>query len=185
MLGGEAGQRDREIEPHPHLAATVVGEAIELLVGFVASLAGEDLEVFKRRGVDRHKAVGAVNAPRDVEDPLPSEGLRGEMIAETLERAGLDEGAGFDGRARVGHGAGPGEERRKASVIPPRATGTHHPRAALALRSGGRQPAGATIRPALTTPPCMTAMKRLRSWRTRMSVVGSPSTRRTSASLPG
>src|SRR5213075_699479 len=40
-------------------------------------------------------------------------------------------------------------------------------------------------RPALTMPPCRTAMNRLRSSRRLMFLIGSPSTTSTSASLPG
>jgi hypothetical protein len=42
----------------------VVGEPVELLVRLLAPLAGEDLEVFQRRRVDRREAVGAIDAPR-------------------------------------------------------------------------------------------------------------------------
>ena len=90
VLGGEPGEGHGQVEPHPHLAATVVGEPVELLVGLLAPLAGEDLEVFERRRVDRREAVGAVDAAGDVEHPLPGEGLGREMVAEAFERAGLD-----------------------------------------------------------------------------------------------
>src|SRR5262245_38434041 len=47
MLGREAGQWDGKIEPQADVATTVVLKAIELLIGFGASLAEEDIEIFE------------------------------------------------------------------------------------------------------------------------------------------
>ena len=90
MLGTEAGERHREVEPHADLAAAVVGEAIELLVGLGTPLAREDLEVFERRRVDRGEAEGAVDPPGHVENALAGQRLRGQMITKSLQRARLD-----------------------------------------------------------------------------------------------
>ena len=105
VLRAEPGEGHGEVEPHPHLAPPVILEVVELLVGLLAPLAGEDLEVLKRRRVDRHEAVGAVDAPGDVEDLLAGQGLGGKVVAESLQ------GARFD------HGGGLGVGRRKAPVI--------------------------------------------------------------------
>ena len=90
VLGGEPGEGHGEVEPHADVAATVILEAVELLVGLLASLAREDLEVFQRRRIDRREAVRPVDPPRDVENPFPHERLRGQVIAKSLERAWLD-----------------------------------------------------------------------------------------------
>ena len=99
VLGAEPGKGHREIKPQADVPAAMILEAVELLVGFVAPLAGEDLEVFKGRRVDRHEAVGAVDTPGNVENVLAYKRLRRQVVAKALERAGFDEGAGF------GHGA--------------------------------------------------------------------------------
>ena len=91
VLGGEAGQRHGEIEPQADVAAAVVLEAVELLVGFVAAFAGEDFEVLERRRVDRAEAVGAKDAPGRVDDPLARHHRLRQIVAEAFERAGLDE----------------------------------------------------------------------------------------------
>ena len=70
VLGGKAGQRHGEIEPQADVAAAVVLEAVELLVGLRAAFAEEDFEVLERRRVDRAEAVRAEHAPRGVDDPL-------------------------------------------------------------------------------------------------------------------
>ena len=90
MLGSKPGEGNGEVEPHSHLPATVVGKPVELLVGLLAPLAGQDLEVFKRRRVDRRETVGAVDAAGHVQHPLPDEGLGRQVVAETLEGAWLD-----------------------------------------------------------------------------------------------
>ena len=57
VLGCKTGKRYGQVEPHTNIPSPVVGEPVELLVGFFTALASEDLEVLKRRGVDRGKAV--------------------------------------------------------------------------------------------------------------------------------
>ena len=59
VLGGEAGQRHRQVEAQPDPAAAVVLKLVKLLVGLLAPFAGEDLQVFQGRRVDGHEAVGA------------------------------------------------------------------------------------------------------------------------------
>jgi hypothetical protein len=87
VLGREAGEGNGEVEPHPHVAAAMVLKAVQLLVGLLAALAGEDLQVFERRRVDRRETVGAVDAAGDVEHALAGQGLRRQVVAEALERA--------------------------------------------------------------------------------------------------
>ena len=93
VLGGEAGQRHGEIEPQADVAAAVVLEAVELLVGFLAPLAEQDFEVLERRRVDRAEAVGAKDAPGRVHDPLARHHRLRQIVAEAFERAGLDAGS--------------------------------------------------------------------------------------------
>ena len=95
VLGAEPGEGHGEVKPQAHVAAAMVLEAVELLVGLVAPLAGEDLEVFERRRVDRREAVGAVDAAGDVENLFAGQGLRRQVVAKALERTGFDEAAGF------------------------------------------------------------------------------------------
>ena len=95
VLSAEPGEGHGEVKPQSHVAATVVLEAVELLVGLLAPLAGEDLQVFKRRRVDRREAIGAVDAAGDVENLFAGQGLCGQVVAKALERAGFDEAAGF------------------------------------------------------------------------------------------
>ena len=95
VLGGEAGQRHGEVEPQADVAAAVVLEAVELLVGFRAALAEQDFEVLQRRRVDRAEAVGAKDAPRGVDDLLARHHRLRQIVAEALERAGLDAGDGM------------------------------------------------------------------------------------------
>src|SRR3954466_10793549 len=62
VLGREAGERHGQIEAESDVAATMVLKAIELLVGFGAAFAEQDVEVLQRGCVDRAKAVGAEDA---------------------------------------------------------------------------------------------------------------------------
>ena len=84
VLSDEAGERHGEVEPQADVATAVILEFIELLVGFVAPLAGEDLKILEGRGVDRTKAVAAIDPPRGLDDPLPRHHRLGEVIAETF-----------------------------------------------------------------------------------------------------
>ena len=88
VLRGEAGQRHRQVEPQPHPAPAVVLELVELLVGLLAPLAGQDFQVLQRRRVDRAEAVGAIDPPGRVDQPLARNHRLRRIVAETLERAG-------------------------------------------------------------------------------------------------
>ena len=90
MLSGEPGQRHREVEPHAHVPAAVVLELVELLVGFRAPFAQQNLQVFQRRRIDRAEPVGAKHAPRRVDDPLARQHGFRQVIAEALQGARLD-----------------------------------------------------------------------------------------------
>ena len=92
VLGGEAGQRHGEVEPQADVAAAVVLEAVELLVGFGAAFAEEDFEVLEGRRVDRAEAVGAKDAAGRVHDLLARQHRLRQVVAEALERPGLDSG---------------------------------------------------------------------------------------------
>ncbi len=47
VFGGEAGQRHRQVEPQPHPTPPVVLKLVELLVGLLAPLAGQDFKVLQ------------------------------------------------------------------------------------------------------------------------------------------
>jgi len=53
VLCGKASQRDGQIESHPHFPTSVVGETVHLAIGFFAPFAGQNLQVFERRRIDR------------------------------------------------------------------------------------------------------------------------------------
>ena len=74
----------------PDPAAAVVLELVELLVGLLAPLAGEDLQVLQRRRVDRAEAVRAVHPPGRVDQPLARDHRLRQVVAEALEGAGRD-----------------------------------------------------------------------------------------------
>ena len=97
VLGHEAGQRHRQVEPQPDPTPAVVLELVKLLVGLVAPLAGEDFQIFERRRVDRAETVGAINPPGRVDQPLARNHDFRRIIAEALQRAGSD-------ACRFGHG---------------------------------------------------------------------------------
>ena len=65
-------------------------EPVELLVGLVAPLAGEDLQILQRRRVDRAESVRAVDPSSRVDQPLAGNHRLRQRDRETLERAGLD-----------------------------------------------------------------------------------------------
>ena len=90
VLGGEAGQRHGQVEPHADLAAAVVLELVELLVGFVAPLAGEDFQVLQRRRVDRAEAERAIDLLGRGDQPLARDHRLGQIVAKAFERAGFD-----------------------------------------------------------------------------------------------
>ena len=92
VLGGEAGQRHRQVEPQPHPAAAVVLKLVKLLVGLLAPFAGQDFQVLQGRRVDRAEAVGAINPPGRVDQPLARNHRLRQIIAEALERARFDHG---------------------------------------------------------------------------------------------
>ena len=90
VLGGEPGQRHRQVEPQPDPTAAVVLKLVELLVGLLAPLAGEDFQVLQRRRVDRAEAVRAIDPPGRVDQPLARDHRLRQIVAETFERAGRD-----------------------------------------------------------------------------------------------
>ena len=90
VLRGEAGQRHRQVETQPDPAAAVVLELVELLVGLFAPFAGQDFQIFQGRRVDGAEAVGAIDPPGGVDEPLAGNHHLRQIIAETFERAGND-----------------------------------------------------------------------------------------------
>ena len=90
VLGGEAGQRHGQIEPQADVAAAVVLELVELLVGLLAPLAEQDFQVLEGRRVDRAEAVRAKDAPGRVDQPLARHHRLRQIVAEALERARLN-----------------------------------------------------------------------------------------------
>jgi len=57
VLGHEASQRHRQIEPHADLAPTMILEPVQLAVRLVAALAGQHFQVLQRRRIDGTEAV--------------------------------------------------------------------------------------------------------------------------------
>ena len=90
VLGGEPREGNGEVEAEADVAAAVILKAVELFVGLVAPLAREDLEIFECRRVDRRKPIRPVDAAGDLQDPLAGQGLSWQVVAKSLERAGLD-----------------------------------------------------------------------------------------------
>src|SRR4029077_8925770 len=80
-----------EIEPQGDIAAARIGKAVELFVGLLPSLAQQNLRVFESRRIDGREAVGAIDAPGDLEQALPRYHQLGGIIAKSLERSWLDE----------------------------------------------------------------------------------------------
>jgi len=55
VVGGhEAGERDCEVKTHCDRAISVVGEGINLLIGFATTLAQENLGILEDRGINRY-----------------------------------------------------------------------------------------------------------------------------------
>ena len=125
VLRREAGQRHRQIEPQPDPALAVVLELVELLVGLLAPLAGEDFQIFQRRRVDRAEAVGAIDAPRRVDQPLARNHRLGQIIAKALERARLDAFDVVHGRVLATRAGRLQACRRRLCTATRAATGQH------------------------------------------------------------
>ena len=94
VLGGEAGERHGQVEAEADVAAAVVLEAVELLVGFRAPFAEEDFQILECRRIDRAEAVGAKHAPGGVHDRFAGEHDGRQIVAEALQSARLDGRAG-------------------------------------------------------------------------------------------
>jgi hypothetical protein len=89
VLGHEACEGDSEVKAKGDIASTVIGEAVDLLVGLAASLAEEDLRVLEGRGVDRHEAEGPEHPLQDLDEGGPFDLGFGEIVPESLEDPGL------------------------------------------------------------------------------------------------
>ena len=87
VLRGEAGQRHRQIEPQPDPPPAVVLEAVELLVGLVAALAGEDLQVFQGRRVDGAEAVGTIDPPGRFHEAFAGDHRLRQIVAKAFQGA--------------------------------------------------------------------------------------------------
>ena len=59
VLGGISGERHGQVEAKSDLPTAVIGELIELFIGFVASFALQNFKVFESGRADGTKAVGA------------------------------------------------------------------------------------------------------------------------------
>ena len=86
----KAGEGHGQVEPHRDVAVAVVREAVELLVRFLAPFAEQDFGVFQGRRVDRDEAVGAIDPPRLLHQPLARDHHLGRIVAKAFEGAGLD-----------------------------------------------------------------------------------------------
>ena len=93
VLGCVAGQRDGQVEPHGDVAISLVGEAEQLLVGFVAAFAQKNFAVLQGRGVDRREPVTAIDRPCGVNELFASQHWAGQVVAKTLQGGRLDPGS--------------------------------------------------------------------------------------------
>ena len=93
VLGGEAGERHRQVEAQGHVAAAVVREAVELPLNLRlrAHLAEQDFRVFQGRRVDRREAVGAIDRARLFQQRFARNHQLRRIIAEALQRPRLDQ----------------------------------------------------------------------------------------------
>ena len=90
VLRCKACERHGQVEPHRHVAVAAVLELEELLVGFLAPFAGQNLGILQGGSVDRAEAIAAEDAPRGLHQPLAHEHGFGQVIAEAFERARSD-----------------------------------------------------------------------------------------------
>ena len=68
-------------------------EAVDLLVGFLAALAGENFQVLQGRRVDGAEAVGTIDPPGRFDEAFAGNHRFRQIIAEALERARRDQGS--------------------------------------------------------------------------------------------
>jgi hypothetical protein len=57
VLGSKTRKRNREIKPHTNFSLPMISKAIQLLVCFVTSFAGQNLKVFKRWRLNWREAI--------------------------------------------------------------------------------------------------------------------------------
>ena len=88
VLRGKTGQRHGEIEPQPDPPPAMILELVDLLVGLLAALAGEDFQVLQGRRVDGAEAVGAIDPPGRFHEAFAGNHHLRQIIAEALQGAG-------------------------------------------------------------------------------------------------
>src|SRR5262249_23578420 len=91
MFGREASQRHGQVEPQSDVASAMILELVELPVGFVTSLAGEDFQVLESRRINRAEAIRAINSLGGGDQPFARDHRFRQVVAESVEGAGLDE----------------------------------------------------------------------------------------------
>ncbi len=91
MLSNEAGERDGQVEPQAHSPAAMIDKLVQLSIGLLAPLAGQDLQVFQRGCIDRTEAIRTINAPGCLDQLLARHHDGREVIAESLERSGRNQ----------------------------------------------------------------------------------------------
>eukprot|EP00456_Euglypha_rotunda_P067890 TRINITY_DN58_c11_g1_i5.p1 TRINITY_DN58_c11_g1~~TRINITY_DN58_c11_g1_i5.p1 ORF type:complete len:914 (+),score=171.34 TRINITY_DN58_c11_g1_i5:4186-6927(+) len=89
VLSGKASQRDGQVEPHRDVAVALF-EAEQLLVGFIAPFAGQNLGVFEGRGIDGTEPVAAKDSPCGLHQSLANEHDFREIVAEAFKRTGFN-----------------------------------------------------------------------------------------------
>ena len=84
----DAGQRYGQVVAQPDLTTAGVLEAVHQLFVF-ARLAGENVEILQRRGIERLEAMALEDVAEDADDPLAQDHLLRQVVAEPLEDACL------------------------------------------------------------------------------------------------
>ena len=86
VLGGEAGERHRQVEAQGYIATAVVGKPVELPLNLSlrTHLPEQDFRVFQRRSVDGDVAVGPINLARFLLQMLFQHHQLRQEIAEAL-----------------------------------------------------------------------------------------------------
>ena len=69
----------------------MIGEAVQLFVGFVAAFAEQDFRLLQRRRVDRTEPVAAIDSLSRFDQLLASDHGVGQVIPKSLQGPGFDQ----------------------------------------------------------------------------------------------
>ena len=94
MHRDDAGEWNRQIVAHPNTTPAVIGEAIEQFLALIAELALQDFDCLQDRRVQWLVAESLEDAAQDARNMLLQSHLRGQIIAESTQDAGLGRLAG-------------------------------------------------------------------------------------------